>query len=40
MHLREVLQSAVAKERPALDMGQPYFDGQYIDPIALESTND
>ncbi len=34
------LQSAVAKERPALEMGPPYFDGQYIDLIALESAND
>ncbi len=32
--------SAVAKECPALEMGPPYFDGQYIDPIALEFAND
>ncbi len=34
------LQSAVAKEHPVLAMGPPYFDGQYIDPIALKSAND
>ncbi len=40
MHLRGGLHSAVAKERPALEMGLPLFDGQYIDPISLESAND
>ncbi len=37
---RCILHSAVAKKRPALDMGPPLFDGQYIYPIALESAND
>ncbi len=30
----------MANERPALEMGPPPFDGQYIDPFALESAND
>ncbi len=29
-----------SQKRPALEMGPPYFDGQYINPVALESAND